>query len=295
MSRLVDKSISFYKRKRMAILLIDLSTYLLIDLSTYLLPLLMFGIFDSGIGGLTVVKELLRRSSEASFAYLGDTARTPYGTKGEETIIRYALEDADFLIKKGAEALIVACNTVSAYAIPALQKKYPNTPVFDVLTPAISVTVDRTKGRVGIIGTSATVRSGAYERALRSARPDLEIISVACPLFVPLVEEGWLDDSVTKQVVARYLAPLKAAHVDTVVLGCTHYPLLQSLIAEEMGPDVSIIDSPNAVMNQIASLRPDLLNMKGDQSFWFTDIQPTTVSIASLWLGQSIETERAVL
>lgn len=252
----------------------------------------MLGIFDSGIGGLTVVKELLRRAPNASFVYLGDTARTPYGTKGEETIIRYALDDAKFLIDRGATALIVACNTVSAYAIPALKKAYPAIPIFDVLTPAIRAATSSCASRVGILGTSATVRSGAYERALKNVRPDLVVTSAACPLFVPLVEEGWLHDDITRMVVARYLAPLKEAKVDTVILGCTHYPLLQSLIAEEMGSDVTIIDSPKAIMDEVMDAHADLLNTNTDQQFWFTDLQPATASIAGRWLEREIEVRK---
>lgn len=252
----------------------------------------MLGIFDSGIGGLTVVKELLRRAPKASFIYLGDTARTPYGTKGEETIIRYALDDAKFLIDHGATALIVACNTVSAYAIPALKEAYPSMPIFDVLHPAIRSTLASAKSCVGVIGTSATIRSGAYERALKEVRPELEVLSVACPLFVPLVEEGWLDGEVTRAVVARYLEPLKKAKADTIVLGCTHYPLLQKLIAEEMGEGVTIIDSPRAIMDEVVDLYPEELSMESDQQFWFTDIQPATASIAGCWLERPIEVKK---
>jgi glutamate racemase len=252
----------------------------------------MLGIFDSGIGGLTVVKELLRRAPNASFMYLGDTARTPYGTKGEETIIRYALEDADSLISHGATAIIVACNTVSAYAMPALRKQYPSVQFFDVLQPSIQVTSNTSKGHTGIIGTSATIRSGAYEYALKKVRPDLLVTSVACPLFVPLVEEGWLDDEVTRMVVERYLNPLKEACVDTIVLGCTHYPLLQPLIEEFMGRDVVIVDSPKAVLDQLEKEHAELLNKEGSQYYWFSDIQPSTASIASRWLNRDIEIKK---
>lgn len=249
----------------------------------------MLGIFDSGIGGLTVVKELLRRAPDVGFLYLGDTARTPYGTKGEQTIIRYALEDAESLIAHGATAIIVACNTVSAYAMPALRERYPSVLFFDVLTPAIAAVASDAKTHVGIIGTSATVRSGAYESAIKAARPDLQVTSVACPLFVPLVEEGWIDDEVTRMVVARYLAPLKEAGVDTIVLGCTHYPLLQSLIAEVMGDGVKIIDSPKAVLDQIAESHPELLAGVGEQHYWFSDVQPSTAKIANRWLERPVE------
>jgi glutamate racemase len=252
----------------------------------------MLGIFDSGIGGLTVVKELLRRAPSASFIYLGDTARTPYGTKGEETIIKYGLDDAKFLIDHGATALIVACNTVSAYAITALKATYPMIPIFDVLSPTICATTEKAKSHVGVIGTSATIRSGAYERALKLVRPDLEVTSIACPLFVPLVEEGWLDDDVTRAVIKRYLAPLKELNIDTIVLGCTHYPLLQQLIAEEMGEGVTIIDSPGAIMDEVMNHQPDVLSTGADQQFWFTDLQPATASIASSWLGMEVEVRK---
>ncbi|MFA5129961.1 MAG: glutamate racemase [Patescibacteria group bacterium] len=253
----------------------------------------MLGIFDSGIGGLTVVKELLRRSPDAAFTYLGDTARTPYGTKGKETIIQYALEDAKFLVDRGAEAMIVACNTVSAYALPALHEQYPSLQIFDVLSPAIHAAISAGSKQIGVIGTSATIRSGAYEQALHQANPDLKVTSVACPLFVPLVEEGWIDDDITRQVVARYLVPLKELNIDVLILGCTHYPILQKLIAQEMGENVLIIDSPNALMNSIQMQFPHLLNTTGDQQYWFTDDQPSTSAIASRWLERNIEVRKA--
>jgi glutamate racemase len=258
----------------------------------------MLGIFDSGVGGLTVVKELLRRHPEASFEYLGDTARSPYGTKGGETIIRYALEDAAFLVARGASAIIVACNTVSAHALDALRSAYPALPIIDVIEPAVRVAAASSRGRVGVIGTRATISSGVYESKLRAIRPEIEVVSVACPLFVPLVEEGWLDDPVTKEIAARYLAPLKDRGIDTLVLGCTHYPLLRSIIQDVMGGDVVLIDSPCAVLDAIEREHPELLasSVEGlSQSYRFTDGTGPVAAVASRWLEKSIEVEKAAI
>ena len=201
------------------------------------------GVFDSGIGGLTVVAALRELLPAEDIFYLGDTARVPYGGKGRQTIERYTLEIAELLLAEGAKAIVVACNTATALAIPKLQEIVPVPSVGVIMPGAAAAAAVTRNGRVGVIGTRATIASGAYERALRDCRPDLEVHVLACPLLVPLVEEGWLDDPVTDQVVGRYLTPLLAAGIDTLVLGCTHYPFVRESIARFLGPGITIVDS----------------------------------------------------
>lgn len=201
------------------------------------------GVFDSGIGGLTVVHELMRQLPHESIVYFGDTARVPYGNKGPETIQRYSREIADFLESRGVKAIVVACNTATAHALPMLRAERA-IPVIGVVEPGARAAVAATAaGAIGVIGTAGTVRSGAYERAIHALRPDARVTAKACPLFVPLVEEGWTDRDATGLIAREYLAPVVAAHVDTLVLGCTHYPLLKPLLHEVLGPDVRLIDS----------------------------------------------------
>jgi glutamate racemase len=201
------------------------------------------GVFDSGIGGLTVVKALRDRLPNETIVYLGDTARVPYGPKSPETVQRYALELAQMLIQQNAKALVVACNTVSSVALPLLTRKF-SVPVIGVIEPGARAALQTTRNRhVGVIGTRATIRSGAYEKALRATDEDVRVSSRACPLLVPLIEEGLLDDDVTDKVILRYLEPLLADGIDTLVLGCTHYPLLSSAIARVLGREVVLVDS----------------------------------------------------
>jgi glutamate racemase len=201
------------------------------------------GVFDSGIGGLTVVKALRDLLPNESIHYLGDTARVPYGPKSPETVQRYAVELAQMLMQKNAKALVVACNTVSSVALPLLAKKFP-VPVIGVIEPGARAALQATRNRhVGVIGTRATIRSGAYEKALRASDNDVRVSSRACPLLVPLIEEGLLDDEVTDRMIMRYLQPLIADDIDTLVLGCTHYPLLTSAIARLLGRQITLVDS----------------------------------------------------
>lgn len=250
----------------------------------------MLGIFDSGIGGLTVVKELLRRHPDAAFAYLGDTARTPYGTKGGETIIRYALEDAAYLVRRGATNIVVACNTASAYAMPALRERFPDATFIDVIQPAVQAALNVTRGHVGVIGTNATIRSGVYEKELHQRNDSLQVSSVACPLFVPLVEEGWLDGEIVERIVERYIDQLKEQQIDTLILGCTHYPLLQPVIQSVLGPNVRIIDSPSAVLDAM-----DIELPNGEQAYAFTDQLERVHELARAWLGIDIRPEQVSL
>ena len=199
--------------------------------------------FDSGLGGLTVANALMRRLPSESLLYFGDTARVPYGPKSPDTVRRYARQIGEWLVQEGVKCIVVACNTATAHALEALQASLP-VPVIGVLEPGARAAVRASRGGpIGVIGTSGTIASGAYSRAIQQQSPNARVLAAPCPLFVPLVEEGWVDHVATRLIAHEYLAPLREAQVDTLVLGCTHYPLLAPVIAAEMGPDVRLIDS----------------------------------------------------
>ena len=201
------------------------------------------GVFDSGIGGLTVVRALRELLPNENIFYLGDTARVPYGNKSAETVERYSLELARMLMAEDAKLIVVACNTVSSVAIPKLRASV-SVPVIGVIEPGAHAAIAMTRNRhVGVIGTRATIRSGAYENALRALNVHVRVSSVACPLLVPLIEEGLLDDKLTDLTIERYLNPMVADGIDTLVLGCTHYPLLTRAIARSLGDKIQIVDS----------------------------------------------------
>jgi glutamate racemase len=243
------------------------------------------GVFDSGIGGLTVVKAVRDLLPNESISYLGDTARVPYGPKSPDTVQRYAIELADILIKQDAKALVVACNTVSSVALPALMKNFP-VPVIGVIEPGAHAALAASRNRrIGVIGTRATIRSGAYEKALRAADPSVNVTSQACPLLVPLIEEGLLNDEVTERMILRYLEPLLADEIDTLVLGCTHYPLLTGAMARVLRRQIMIVDSAQncarAVEDLLAreSLRAAPLN-PGKLHVALTDAADSFLNIA---------------
>jgi glutamate racemase len=201
------------------------------------------GIFDSGLGGLTVAHAIFEQLPDDATVYFGDTARVPYGPKSADTVRRYSLEIMGWLLEQGVKAIVVACNTSTAHALEALEAASP-VPVIGVIEPGARAAVQGARGRpVGVIGTAGTIASGAYERAIHRLSPDTRVVARACPLFVPLVEEGWFEHPATRLVAREYLAPLKERQVGSVVLGCTHYPLLKPLLADELGPDVHLIDS----------------------------------------------------
>ncbi len=207
------------------------------------------GVFDSGVGGLTVVSALIRRLPGESILYLGDTARLPYGDKSPRTVRRYTRRTVDFLIARGVKAVVVACNTASALALEELD--YP-LPIWGVVEPGAVAAVAATRGRLGVIATESTIRSDAYGRAIRRLDPAIEIHSRACPLFVPLVEEGWHDDPISEQIAERYLASLLGAGIDALVLGCTHYPLLKPVLQRVAGAGVRLVDSAETVAREVA-------------------------------------------
>lgn len=262
---------------------------------------LPIGIFDSGVGGLTVLRAVRRRLPAERVIYLGDTARVPYGTKSPATIERYAVEDAAFLVEKGVKMIVVACNTASAMSRERLRAEF-NVPLLSVLGPGARLAARMTRnGRIGVIATEATVESGAYERAIRESSGDraVEIVSRACPLFVPLVEEGETDSPVARMMAEQYLAPMREERVDTLVLGCTHYPLLKHVIGETMGPEVVLVDSAEATAEETAQLieTHGLRNQEtraGTAEFYVTDAARRFHRIAERILGESLEHLEAV-
>jgi glutamate racemase len=201
------------------------------------------GVFDSGIGGLTVAAALREAMPCENIFYLGDTARVPYGGRSQQTIERYSIEITGLLLAERAKMIVVACNTASALAVPKLQELF-NVPIISVIEPGARAAVAATrKGHVGVIGTRATMYSRAYETAIHAIDPEIRVTSQPCPMLVPLIEEGWLDDTITDQVIRRYLEKLVRAEVDTLVLGCTHYPLLKDAIQRFVGPEITLVDS----------------------------------------------------
>jgi len=243
------------------------------------------GVFDSGIGGLTVVKALRDLLPNENIFYLGDTARVPYGPKSPETVQRYAVELAGILTRKNAKALVVACNTVSSVALPLLTKKF-SMPVIGVIEPGARAALQATRNRhIGVIGTRATIRSGAYEKTLRAADNNVRVSSRACPLLVPLIEEGLLNDDVTDRMIVRYLEPLLADGIDTLVLGCTHYPLLTGAITRVLSSEIMLVDSAQNCARAVEkmldrqSLRAAPAN-RGELHVAFTDAADNFLNVA---------------
>ena len=209
------------------------------------------GVFDSGIGGLTVVKALIEDLPSESIIYFGDTARVPYGTKSKSTIVKFSLENVEFLLRFGVKCIVIACNTSSSWALPTL-RKYFKVPIVGVIRPGALAAVRQTKNkRIGVIGTNATIHSRAYEIAIQRIDPTIKVVSQSCPLFVPLVEEGWLNGSICREVAQRYLEPLTRHHIDTLILGCTHYPLLAQTIQKVLGPGVTLVDSAKQTVTEV--------------------------------------------
>jgi len=259
----------------------------------------MIGIFDSGVGGMTVAHAIEQNCPEQHFVYFGDLARTPYGSKSPETIRRYARENIKFLLAKGAKLIIIACNSAASVAAEEMRKEFSQ-PIFDVIGPAVAKVGQLASdfgspGRIGVIGTRATVKSGIYAREINKISPDLTVSSEACPLLVPLVEEGWLNHRETKMVLRRYLRPLKIKQVNALVLGCTHYPLLTPLIQPRIGKRVQIIDSSVEVAASLQRyLRQNPINGKNrpsnrDSEFYVSDITAAAQATASRIFGRQID------
>lgn len=253
------------------------------------------GVFDSGLGGLTALRELARLMPQEDLVYFGDTGRVPYGSRSRETIIKYAQQDVAFLSTFEPKAIVIACGTVSTTALDTLRGQYA-VPLYGVVEPAARAAAQRTRnGKVGLIGTQATIRSGAYERALDALRPGTQVTARACPLFVPLVENGRFrpGDIVVETVAAEYLEEVKAQGVDTLMLGCTHYPLLREVIGAYMGPEVELVDvgaeCARWVMGQLAG-RDQLApaDRKGSHRYFVSDSTGDFAHVASMFLGEDV-------
>jgi len=232
---------------------------------------LPIGIFDSGVGGLTVMHELMHRLPKESILYLGDTARVPYGNKSPQTIIRYAIECASFLAEKKIKMLVVACNSASAYSLPILRKQL-NIPIVDVISPGVQRALELTKNlRIAILGTRATINSKAYQQAIQQQHPKAILYPIACPLLVPLVEEQFLHHPASSLIMKEYLDQLQGKNVDTVLLGCTHYPLAKNLIQKELDTHTTLVDSATTCVNTIATLlsKQQLLNENPSPSYHY--------------------------
>lgn len=244
------------------------------------------GIFDSGIGGLTVYKAIRRRFPEEDLIYFGDTARVPYGPKSPNTIIDYSVQNARFLLQSNIKILIVACNTSSAVAIPALID-LAHIPVIGVIEPGSQQALKTSKNKhIGVIGTEGTVRSEAYTQSIKSLEPSAEVFSRACPLFVSLAEEGWLDHAATRMIAAEYLSYFKDKNIDTLVLGCTHYPLLKDVIQEVVGPHVSLVDSAETIAGYLETmLDAEPTGTPGKDAFFVSDNEQKFAALASQILG----------
>lgn len=255
------------------------------------------GVFDSGIGGLTVLKELNRELPEEGIIYLGDTARVPYGIRSPETVRRYSFENTAFLVSKGIKMLIVACNTASAISLEGIRERF-KIPVLGVISPGARAAVIATKNkRIGVIGTEATINSDAYTKHIKTLAPDMEVIGIPCPLFVPLVEEGLNDDEIARLVAKRYLQGLKESGIDTLVLGCTHYPLLKGIISEVVGKDIVLIDSAIETakearrMIEVLGIGNTIGNTKGNpiRKFFVTDSPERFKRVGERFLQKAIE------
>ena len=252
------------------------------------------GVFDSGMGGLTVVREIMHQLPNESIIYFGDTARVPYGPKSPDTVLRYSREITSYLRGEGVKAMVIACNTATAHALPALRREF-DFPIVGVIEPGARAAASATRSRrVGVIGTAGTIKSRAYEKEIRKLLPDVDLTAQACGLFVPLVEEGWLDTEPTRAIARNYLAPFVAADVDTLVLGCTHYPLIKTVIGNVVGRDVRLIDSAYETAREAG----DVLRANGLQNdtpndaryrFISSDAPDTFLQLGQRFLGSAID------
>jgi glutamate racemase len=261
---------------------------------------LPIGIFDSGLGGLTVMSAIMKALPNENIIYFGDTAHVPYGSKSKEVVTRYSLDIASFLVSKKVKMIVVACNTASAVALDELRRKF-DVPIIEVIGPGAKAALSATKySRIGVIGTEGTIRSSSYTKAIRKLRPGAKIFARACPLFVPLVEEGWLGHKVTKIVAREYIKPLLNNKIDTLVLGCTHYPLIKKVIAGAAGKRVELIDSAETAASEVVEILTELgitnrSTRKGSYQYFVSDIPQKFSEVARRFLGRSIKPVRKVV
>lgn len=259
------------------------------------------GVFDSGIGGLTVLKEIIKELPGEDIIYLGDTARVPYGIRSAETVIKYSFENTKFLCSRDIKLLVVACNTASSVSLDAIKSSI-SIPVIGVIEPGAKAAVRATQNKkVGVIGTEATVKSSSYTKAIKAIDESVEVFGLACPLFVPLVEEGWTEGNIATLIARQYLDGIRDKGIDTIVLGCTHYPLLKKVIADVMGEGVTLIDSAVETSREIKIIL-EMLDLKKDESdtlsreFYVTDSPERFLKVGENFLGQKIQyIEKVVL
>ena len=259
----------------------------------------MIGIFDSGVGGMTVARAVEKTLPGYPLIYFGDLARSPYGPKSPEKITQYSRQNTRFLIDRGAKLIIVACNSAASVAADLIKQEF-DIPVFEVITPAVRQALSASvTGRIGVIGTRATIRSGIYEKMIKADCPEAAVMSVACPLLVPFVEEGWLDRRETKMIVRHYLHPIRSKKVDTLVLGCTHYPLLRSVIQPRIGRRVKVIDSSESVAKELKTFLAkeasfaSTLKKDSPSSFYVSDVTEAALQTAEMIFGRKINLEIA--
>jgi glutamate racemase len=260
---------------------------------------LPIGMFDSGVGGLTVMREVMAQLPHESTVYFGDTARVPYGSKSRDVIVRFSLEIGQFLIQEKVKMIVVACNTASAFALPALSAKF-DLPIVGVIAPGAQAALQATQTqRVGVIGTEGTIESQAYTEAIHALNSKIEVFGQACPLIVPLVEEGWLEKPVALEIVKEYLTPLLTNRIDALVLGCTHYPLLKGLLQQVTGPQIRLIDSAQETARVVAQrLKQDHLEASKSlplvRRFYVSDAPDKFEKIGQRFLGQAISAVKRV-
>ncbi|MCC8125785.1 MAG: glutamate racemase [Clostridiales bacterium] len=260
------------------------------------------GVFDSGVGGLTVAREIMRQIPEERIVYFGDTARLPYGSKSKDTVLRYSRQIVRFLRTQEVKAIVIACNTASAYALETVAAE-SDIPVIGVINAGARAAIHATKnGRIGVIGTVATISTGIYTEVIRAMRPGIEVFGKACPLFVPLVEEGLFHDSVTDEVASRYLSVLKEKYIDTLVLGCTHYPLLRSTMRRLMGENVTLVNPAYETALELKDLlkekrlnREPSEEMQGEQyQFFVSDLADQFTNFATAILPKEVKETRKI-
>lgn len=252
------------------------------------------GIFDSGIGGLTVLKALEEALPEENLVYLGDTARVPYGNKSRETVTRYSMENTHFLLQSGVKMVVVACNTASALSLAELKKNF-SIPILGVLEPGARAAVGATRSKeVGVIGTESTIGSSSYVRAVQAVEERIRVWGIACPLFVPLVEEGWVDSDITERVARKYLEPFFKTPIDALILGCTHYPLLKKVLSRVMGEKVALVDSAQETARAVKALLKENNLLKtdpapGSRTLFVTDSPERFKQVGRTFLNRSLD------
>ncbi|MFH0924424.1 MAG: glutamate racemase [bacterium] len=259
------------------------------------------GVFDSGLGGLTVLKEIISLLPQEDIVYFGDTARVPYGNKSPDVITRFTFENIKFLLSKNIKALVIACNTATAFSLVAAKQKF-DLPILGVIEPGAKAAIKSTiKNRIGIIGTEGTINSNVYSSSIKQLNPGIELYSSPCPLFVPLVEEGWLKNEVTYKTAEIYLTDMKLYDIDTLILGCTHYPLLKEVIGEVMGETVKLIDSAKETamalkyLLESCSILKKKNDLNGNRKFYVSDVPSRFEKVGRMFLGKELEKVELVI